>query len=145
MLVIQRPTVEAVGEEENNRQRFSISPLEPGFGHTLGNSLRRTLLSSIPGAAITTARFDDSLHEFDTIPGVSEDVTDIILNLKDIVVTSVSDEAVTMRLDARGALELWEEAARADGWRGPRVWVHADLDRRNVLVRDVAICSTTAL
>jgi DNA-directed RNA polymerase subunit alpha len=103
MLVMQRPTIESLGEESDNRQRFAVGPLEPGFGHTLGNSLRRTLLSSIPGAAITTARFDDSLHEFDTIPGVSEDVTDIILNLKDIVVTSVSDEAVTMRLDARGA------------------------------------------
>ncbi len=103
MLVMQRPTIEALGEESDNRGRFAVGPLEPGFGHTLGNSLRRTLLSSIPGAAIVTARFDDSLHEFDTIPGVAEDVTDIILNLKDIVVTSVSEEAVTMRLDARGA------------------------------------------
>lgn len=103
MLVMQRPTIEALGEESENRGRFAVGPLEPGFGHTLGNSLRRTLLSSIPGAAITAARFDDSLHEFDTIPGVAEDVTDIILNLKDIVVTSVSNEAVTMRLDARGA------------------------------------------
>ncbi|MFZ1538265.1 MAG: DNA-directed RNA polymerase subunit alpha [Chromatiaceae bacterium] len=102
MLVIQRPTVEPVGEEESNRQRFSISPLEPGFGHTLGNSLRRTLLSSIPGAAITAVRFDDALHEFDTITGVTEDVTDIILNLKDLVFTSVSDEPVTLRLDIRG-------------------------------------------
>ena len=103
MLVMQRPTIEALGEEADNRGRFAVGPLEPGFGHTLGNSLRRTLLSSIPGAAITTARFDDSLHEFDTIPGVAEDVTDIILNLKDIVVTSVSSEPVAMRLDARGA------------------------------------------
>lgn len=103
MLVMQRPTIEALGEESDNRQRFAVGPLEPGFGHTLGNSLRRTLLSSIPGAAITTARFDDSLHEFDTVVGVAEDLTDIILNIKDIVVTSVSDEAVTMRLDARGA------------------------------------------
>jgi len=103
MLVMQRPTIEALGEESDNRGRFAVGPLEPGFGHTLGNSLRRTLLSSIPGAAIVTARFDDSLHEFDTIPGVAEDVTDIILNLKDIVVTSVSEEAVTMRLDARGS------------------------------------------
>jgi DNA-directed RNA polymerase subunit alpha len=102
MLVIQRPTVEAVGEEENNRQKFSISPLEPGFGHTLGNSLRRTLLSSIPGAAITAVRFDDALHEFDTITGITEDVTDIILNLKDLVLTSVSDEPVTLRIDVRG-------------------------------------------
>jgi DNA-directed RNA polymerase subunit alpha len=103
MLVMQRPSIEALGEESNNRQRFAVGPLEPGFGHTLGNSLRRTLLSSIPGAAITTVRFDDSLHEFDTIAGVAEDVTDIILNLKDIVVTSESEEPVTMRLDARGA------------------------------------------
>ena len=88
MLVMQRPTIEAIGEEAANRQRFAVGPLEPGFGHTLGNSLRRTLLSSIPGAAITMVRFDDALHEFDTIPGVAEDVTDIILNLKDIVLTS---------------------------------------------------------
>ena len=102
MLVIQRPTVEAVGEAEGNRQRFAIGPLEPGFGHTLGNSLRRTLLSSIPGAAITQVRFDDALHEFDTIAGAAEDVTDIILNLKDIVIRSHSDEPVTLRLDVRG-------------------------------------------
>ena len=85
MLTIQRPTVEAIGEESNNTQKFAIGPLERGLGYTIGNSLRRTLLSSIPGAAITQVRFDDALHEFDTIPGVAEDVTDIILNLKDIV------------------------------------------------------------
>ena len=102
MLIIQRPTVEAVGEEENNRQRFAIGPLEPGFGHTLGNSLRRTLLSSIPGAAVTQVRFDEALHEFDTLKGVKEDVTDIILNLKDLVLTVEGDEAVNLRLDARG-------------------------------------------
>ncbi|NQY56960.1 MAG: DNA-directed RNA polymerase subunit alpha [Ilumatobacteraceae bacterium] len=102
MLVMQRPTIEAIDEEVDNRQRFAIGPLEPGFGHTLGNSLRRTLLSSIPGAAITTVRFDDSLHEFDTIAGVAEDVTDVILNLKDIVVTSLAEDAVTVRLDIRG-------------------------------------------
>ena len=106
MLVIQRPTVEPIGDEENNRQRFAIGPLEPGFGHTIGNSLRRTLLSSIPGAAITTVRFDDALHEFDTITGVTEDATDIILNLKDIVLTSMSDDAVALRLDVRGPAEV---------------------------------------
>jgi DNA-directed RNA polymerase subunit alpha len=106
MLVMQRPTVEPVTEEESNRQRFAIGPLDPGFGHTLGNSLRRTLLSSIPGAAITQVRFDDALHEFDTIPGVVEDVTDIILNLKDIVLVSHSDEPVTLRLDVRGPADV---------------------------------------
>src|SRR3569833_1520730 len=102
MLIIQRPSVEVLGEEEGNRQRFSIGPLEPGFGHTIGNSLRRTLLSSIPGAAVTQVRFDESLHEFATIPGVKEDVTDIILNLKDLVLRSEGEEPVTLRLDVRG-------------------------------------------
>ena len=106
MLVMQRPTVEALGEQEGNRQRFAIGPLEPGFGHTLGNSLRRTLLSSIPGAAVTQVRFDDALHEFSTIQGVVEDVTDLILNLKDLVLTSESEEAVTLRLDVRGPAEV---------------------------------------
>ena len=87
---------------------FVAEPLERGFGMTLGNSLRRTLLSSIPGAAITAVRFDDALHEFDTITGVTEDVTDIILNLKDLVFTSVSDEPVTLRLDVRGPKEFEE-------------------------------------
>ena len=102
MLIIQRPTVEAIGEEEGNRQSFAVSPLEPGFGHTLGNSIRRTLLSSIPGAAVTQVRFDDALHEFTTLPGVKEDVTDIILNLKDVVLRVHSDEPVTLRCDKRG-------------------------------------------
>jgi len=106
MLVIQRPTVEPQGEEADNRQRFVISPLEPGFGHTIGNSLRRVLLSSIPGAAVTQVRFDEALHEFDTIKGVVEDVTDIILNLKDLVVICHSDEPVSLRLDARGPAEV---------------------------------------
>ncbi len=102
MLVIQRPTVEAIGEESNNRQSFAVGPLEPGFGHTIGNSLRRTLLSSIPGAAITTLKFDDAQHEFTTLKGVSEDITEIILNIKDIVLTSASDEPIVLRLDVRG-------------------------------------------
>ncbi|MDE3205864.1 MAG: DNA-directed RNA polymerase subunit alpha [Acidobacteriota bacterium] len=102
MLIIQRPTVEALGEASGNRQRFAIGPLEPGFGHTLGVALRRTLLSSIPGAAVTQVRFDEALHEFTTLPGVKEDVTEIILNLKDIVLSVYSDEPVTLRLDVRG-------------------------------------------
>jgi DNA-directed RNA polymerase subunit alpha len=105
MLIIQRPEIEA-GEAEGNVQSFTISPLEPGFGHTLGNSLRRTLLSSIPGAAVTQVRFDDALHEFDVIKGVKEDVTDVILNLKDLVLRCSSEEPVTLRLDARGPAEV---------------------------------------
>jgi len=102
MLIIQRPTVEALDEEEANHQRFAVGPLEPGFGHTLGNSLRRALLSSIPGAAVTQLRFDDALHEFTTLPGVKEDVTDLILNFKDLVLRLEGDDAATVRLDVRG-------------------------------------------
>ena len=105
MLIIQRPQVEA-GEAEGNTQSFVISPLEPGFGHTLGNCLRRTLLSSIPGAAVSQVRFDEALHEFDVIPGVKEDVTDLILNLKDLVLRCESEEPVTLRLDKRGPGEV---------------------------------------
>jgi DNA-directed RNA polymerase subunit alpha len=102
VLIIQRPTVEPIGEAEGDRQRFAVGPLEPGFGHTIGVALRRTLLSSIPGAAVTQVRFDEALHEFTTLPGVKEDVTDIILNLKDVVLRVLTDEAVTVRLDVRG-------------------------------------------
>ena len=105
MLIIQRPQVEAA-EPEGNLQQFTIGPLEPGFGHTLGNSLRRTLLSSIPGAAVTQVRFDEALHEFDVIPGVKEDVTDLILNIKDLVLRCTSEEPVMLRLDARGPGEV---------------------------------------
>jgi DNA-directed RNA polymerase subunit alpha len=106
MLVIQRPTVEPVGEQEGNRQKFAISPLEPGFGHTLGNSLRRTLLSSIPGAAITHVRFDTELHEFAPIKGVTQDATDVLLNLKDVVLVVHSDEPVQLRLDQKGPKDI---------------------------------------
>ena len=101
MLISQRPTLseEVIAE---NRSQFIIEPLEPGFGYTLGNSLRRTLLSSIPGAAVTSIRIDGVLHEFTTVPGVKEDVTDIILNLKGLVVSSDEDEPVTMYLRKQG-------------------------------------------
>ncbi|GDX18078.1 DNA-directed RNA polymerase subunit alpha [Actinomycetes bacterium] len=106
MLVIQRPTVEPIGSPENNRQKFSVGPLEPGLGHTIGNSLRRMLLSSIPGAAITSVKFESALHEFDTIEGVTQDVTEIILNLKDIVLQSTSNEPVVLSVDVKGPMEL---------------------------------------
>ena len=117
MLVMQRPTVEILESAEDNRQQFAIGPLEPGFGHTIGNSLRRTLLSAIPGAAVTQVRFDTALHEFATIPGVAEDVTDIILNLKDLVLVVLCEEPVTLRLDVRGPADV----AAADIQRHPDV------------------------
>lgn len=101
MLISQRPTI--TEEFVNNaRSRFVIEPLEPGFGYTLGNSLRRTLLSSIPGAAVTSVKIDGVLHEFTTISGVKEDVSDIILNIKGLVLSSDSDEPVVMQLVKEG-------------------------------------------
>jgi DNA-directed RNA polymerase subunit alpha len=88
------------------RSRFTIEPLEPGFGYTVGNSLRRTLLSSIPGAAISSIRIDGVLHEFSTVPKVTEDVTDVILNLKELVVRSDLEEPTTMYLKAKGPAEV---------------------------------------
>ncbi|HVX45682.1 MAG TPA: DNA-directed RNA polymerase subunit alpha [Mycobacteriales bacterium] len=105
MLITQRPTLTEETLSEY-RSRFTIEPLEPGFGYTLGNSLRRTLLSSIPGAAVTSIRIDGVLHEFTTVEGVKEDVTDLILNLKGLVVSSESDEPVTMYLRKQGPGEV---------------------------------------
>ena len=101
MLISQRPmlTEESISEF---RSRFVLEPLEPGFGYTLGNSLRRTLLSSIPGAAVTSIRIDGVLHEFTTVPGVKEDVTELILNIKQLVVSSEHDEPVVMYLRKQG-------------------------------------------
>ena len=102
VLIAQRPTLteEVVSER---RSRFVIEPLEPGFGYTLGNSLRRTLLSSIPGAAVTSIRVDGVLHEFSTINGVKEDVTEVILNIKQLAVSSENDEPVVAYLRKQGA------------------------------------------
>jgi DNA-directed RNA polymerase subunit alpha len=105
VFIVARPQI----HEESvspTRSRFSIEPLEPGFGYTVGNSLRRTLLSSIPGAAISSVRIEGVLHEFSTIPKVTEDVTDIILNLKELVIRSDVEEPVTMYLKAKGPGEV---------------------------------------
>ncbi len=101
MLIVQRPQIE---EEvvSDLRSRFIVDPLEPGFGYTLGNTLRRTLLSRIPGAAITSVRIEGVQHEFSTIPAVIEDVVDIILNLKGVVLRFEVDEPQTLYLSAKG-------------------------------------------
>ena len=101
--VAYRPHMEEEVLEEGLRSQFTIDPLEPGFGYTLGNSLRRTLLSSIPGASVTSIKIDSVLHEFSTIEGVKEDVTELILNLKGLVVSSEHDEPVTLYLRKSGA------------------------------------------
>ncbi len=102
MLIAQRPTLseEVVSE---HRSRFIIEPLEPGFGYTLGNSMRRTLLSSIPGAAVTSIRVAGALHEFTTLDGVKEDLTDIVLNIKNLVLSSDNDEPSVLYIRKTGA------------------------------------------
>ncbi len=102
MLIAQRPTLheEVLGP---NRSRFILDPLEPGFGYTLGNSMRRTLLSSIPGAAVTNIRIQGVSHEFSTIAGVKEDVVEVILNIKNLVVSSEHDAPVVAHLTKSAA------------------------------------------
>ena len=101
MLIAQRPTLKEDKISET-RSRFTLEPLEPGFGYTLGNSLRRTLLSSIPGAAVTNIRIAGVLHEFSTLEGVKEDITEVILNIKDLVVSSENDEPVVATIKKSG-------------------------------------------
>jgi DNA-directed RNA polymerase subunit alpha len=105
LLIVHRPQI--VEEPlTDTRWKFEIQPLEPGFGYTLGNSLRRTLLSSIPGAAVTQIRIEGVLHEFSTINGVKEDVTDIILNIKDLVLRSEHDDPVSVFIRAQGPKDV---------------------------------------
>ena len=94
--------------------RFSVEPFERGFGTTVGNSLRRILLSSIEGTAVISARIEGVAHEFSTLPGVQEDVVDIILNMKGLIVSLDSDEPKTMRLAATGPGEVTADLIEAD-------------------------------
>jgi len=105
LLIVQRPQIE-IEEIANSRSRFIVEPLEPGFGYTLGNTMRRTLLSRIPGAAITRIQIEGVEHEFSTIDGVVEDVVDIILNLKRIVIRMEDHEEQTLYLSAKGSGEV---------------------------------------
>jgi DNA-directed RNA polymerase subunit alpha len=117
VLIAQRPTL-AEEPVAPFRSRFVIEPLEPGFGYTLGNSLRRTLLSSIPGASVTSLRIEGVLHEFTTVPGVKEDVTEIILNVKNLVVSSEHDEPVVMYLRKQGPGAVTAADIAPPGGRG---------------------------
>ncbi|MDT8862263.1 DNA-directed RNA polymerase subunit alpha [Alkalihalobacillus sp. MEB130] len=103
MIEIEKPNIEAVEVSEDAKYgKFVIEPLERGYGTTLGNSLRRILLSSLPGAAVTSVQIDSVLHEFSTIEGVVEDVTTIILNLKKLALKIYSDEEKTLEIDIQG-------------------------------------------
>lgn len=101
--VIHNPALARIDDNGKNTATFVIEPLHAGYGNTLGNSLRRVLLSSIQGAAIVAFRVDGATHEFTTVPGVKEDVVDIMLNLKGINLVCHSDEAVELRLEKKGA------------------------------------------
>lgn len=100
MLDIAMPKIEVVQAAENYG-RFKIEPLDPGYGHTLGNALRRVLLSSIPGSAITKIKIDGVFHEFATIEGIKEDVTEIVLNIKGVRMRSSSERPIKMLLSKR--------------------------------------------
>ncbi|MBC7087061.1 MAG: DNA-directed RNA polymerase subunit alpha [Tissierellales bacterium] len=107
MIEIERPKIEVVELSEDGKYgKFVVEPLERGYGTTLGNSLRRVLLSSLPGAAISTIKIQGVMHEFSTIPGVVEDVPEIILNIKEIAAIMYSDEPVTMIIDEVGPKEI---------------------------------------
>ena len=107
MIEMEKPTIETVEISEDGKYgRFVVEPLERGYGITLGNALRRVLLSSLPGAAVTTVRIEGVLHEFSTIPGVVEDTTEIILNLKELAIKMHTDEPQVLRIEAQGEGEV---------------------------------------
>ena len=107
MIEMEKPNIECVEISEDGMYgKFVVSPLERGYGTTIGNSLRRILLSSLPGAACTSIKIEGVQHEFSTVPGVLEDVTEIILNLKKMAIKLHSDEAKTIYIDAKGAQEI---------------------------------------
>ena len=107
MLEIEKPKIDIVETNEDNTYgKFVLEPLERGYGTTLGNSLRRILLSSLPGAAISSIKIRGVLHEFSTVPGVYEDVSEIILNIKDIAAKVYTEESVKLIIDAKGPKEI---------------------------------------
>ncbi len=104
MLEIEKPRIEILElSDDGSYGKFMVEPLERGYGTTLGNSLRRVLLSSLPGAAVTSIKVQGVLHEFSTIPGVLEDVPEIILNIKDLATKIYTDEPVTLLIDVEGS------------------------------------------
>ena len=107
MIDIEKPKIEAAELSDDGRfGRFICEPLERGYGHTIGNSLRRMLLSSLEGAAVTSIKIDGVLHEFSTIPGVRDDVTNIVLNIKQLCLRMTSEEPKIIRIDAEGEREV---------------------------------------
>lgn len=115
MLEMEKPRIECVEKEADAYYgKFVIEPLERGYGTTLGNALRRVLLSSLPGAAVTSIKIDGVLHEFSTIPGVLEDTTEIILNLKKMIIKYDGSERKIIRIEQQGKGELKAENIEPD-------------------------------
>ena len=115
IIEFEKARIECTEMAENNTfGRFVIEPLERGFGHTLGNSLRRVLLNSLPGAAVTSVNIDGVAHEFSTIPGVKEDVTEIILNFKQLSLKLYSDQVKMLEISAEGPCEVTAADIRVD-------------------------------
>jgi len=115
MIEIEKPTIECIfSDEDRNYGKFIVEPLERGYGTTLGNSLRRILLSSLPGAAVTSVKIDGILHEFSTIPGVKEDVTEIILNLKRLSVRLTGENTKKVYIKETGPKVVTAADIRGD-------------------------------
>ena len=115
MIEIEKPRIDTAEVSEDGKYgRFVVEPLERGYGTTLGNSLRRVLLSSLPGYAITSVKIDGILHEFSTIPGVKEDVTEIVLNLKNVILKIHGDGPKTIYIDANGDDEITAGSIKTD-------------------------------
>ena len=115
MIEIEKPRINTEEISEDGKYgRFTVEPLERGFGNTLGNSLRRILLSSLPGVAAKSIKIDGVMHEFSTIPGVKEDVTEIVLNIKGLVAKLHCDEPKTVEIDAEGECEVTAEMIKCD-------------------------------
>lgn len=115
MIEIEKPTIECIySKEDPNYGKFVVEPLERGYGTTLGNALRRIFLSSLPGAAVTSIKIDGILHEFSTIPGVKEDVTEIILNLKKLAVRLNNENTKRAIINCVGPMEVTAADIQAD-------------------------------
>ena len=115
MIEIEKPRIETSELTEDGKYgKFVVEPLERGFGNTLGNSLRRVLLSSLEGCAVTSLKIDGVLHEFSTIPGVKEDVTEIVLNMKGLVAKLVDVAPKVVTIDAEGPCEVTAAGIKAD-------------------------------
>ena len=113
---IEKARIECVEVGQNNCYgKFVVEPLERGFGHTLGNSLRRVLLSSLPGVAVSSVHIEGVQHEFSTVPGVKEDVTEIVLNIKGIIAKLYSEGVKTVYIEASGECEVTAGDIKADG------------------------------